>query len=164
MRKQREEFRKELVHLILRDHDDVGPDEIPSQKEKEVLRYYYYIKYGVDTVYVAPLDKYILQRVMKLVPKRLLKWKNELQMLIEEIKEDYMIAIKKAIVDFVLRDPTLNVESVVEEELPHRSELAKIYGTMIQTLLANRNKLCKSLHIVNPCLAGLHDMWNQHFQ
>lgn len=118
----------------------------------------------MDTVYVAPLDQYILERVIKLVPNKLRKWKTELQSLVEEVKEDYMMAIKKAIVDFVLRDPTVNIEGITEEQLPHRKELAKIYGTMIPIFLANRNKLCKSLHIVNPCLAGLHDMWNQHFQ
>lgn len=63
LRKQREEFRKELVGLILRDHESVDPDDIPSAQEKEALRYYYYIKYGVDTVYVAPLDDHILERV-----------------------------------------------------------------------------------------------------
>lgn len=66
LRKQREEFRKELVHLILRDHETVAPDEIPSKEEREALRYYYYIKYGVDTVYVAPLDQHILERVKHL--------------------------------------------------------------------------------------------------
>lgn len=102
--------------------------------------------------------------MIKLVPNKLRKWKNELTALVEEMKEDYMMAIKKAIVDFVLRDPSLNTETAAEVELPHRKELAKIYGTMIPAFLATRNKLCRSLHIVNPCLAALHDMWNQHYQ
>lgn len=38
-------------------------DEIPSEEEKEMLRYYYYVKHGVDTVHVAPLDEKVLARV-----------------------------------------------------------------------------------------------------
>lgn len=88
----------------------------------------------------------------------------ELKTLVDEMKDEYMTAIKKAIVDFVLRDPAVDAEGVNKNEnLPHRKELAKIYGTMIPEFIATRNKLCKSLYVVNPCLAGLIDMWNQHF-
>lgn len=65
LRKQREEFRKRLVDLIVnRDENaEINPNEIPSADEREVLRYYYYIKYGVDTIHVAPLDTKVLNRV-----------------------------------------------------------------------------------------------------
>lgn len=35
----------------------------PTASEKELLRYYYYIKNGVDTVHVAPIDEKVLVRV-----------------------------------------------------------------------------------------------------
>lgn len=38
-------------------------DDIPTEEEKEMLRYYYYVKHGVDTVHVAPLDEKVLGRV-----------------------------------------------------------------------------------------------------
>lgn len=67
MRKQREEFRKRLVDLIVNkdDNAEFNPNEIPSNDEREILRYYYYIKYGVDTIHVAPLDVKVLNRVQK---------------------------------------------------------------------------------------------------
>lgn len=68
LRKQREEFRKRLVKLIVNKEDDmeIDPDEIPSAEEKEILRYYYYIRHGVDTIHVAPLDQAALDRVGKM--------------------------------------------------------------------------------------------------
>lgn len=38
-------------------------EEIPTEEEKEMLRYYYYVKHGVDTAHVAPLDEKVLARV-----------------------------------------------------------------------------------------------------
>uniref|UniRef100_A0A1I8NRQ4 Uncharacterized protein n=1 Tax=Stomoxys calcitrans TaxID=35570 RepID=A0A1I8NRQ4_STOCA len=77
MRLERENFRKKLVELIARkdDEDDVvDVDEqggnanacaaameleadFPNKQEKEVLRYYYYIKHGIDTIHVSPMSK-----------------------------------------------------------------------------------------------------------
>lgn len=66
LRKQRQEFRERLVNLIVSRTEDDAPiseNEIPTEEEKEMLRYYYYIKHGVDTVHVAPLDEKVLCRV-----------------------------------------------------------------------------------------------------
>lgn len=64
LRKQREEFRQRLVSLIMNDGNEAMEiDDIPSAQEKEMLRYYYYVTHGVDTVHVAPLDEKVLNRV-----------------------------------------------------------------------------------------------------
>ena len=71
MRLERENFRKKLVELIARkDDDDDGSAvsvndldaEFPNKEEKEVLRYYYYIKHGIDTIHVSPMSKKVLNR------------------------------------------------------------------------------------------------------
>lgn len=71
MRLERENFRKKLVELIARkDDDDVVENasaidleaEFPNKDEKEVLRYYYYIKHGIDTIHVSPMSKKVLNR------------------------------------------------------------------------------------------------------
>lgn len=67
LRKQREEFRSRLVKLIVSKKDESSSnnayEDIPTEDEKEMLRYYYYVKHGVDTVHVAPLDEKFLARV-----------------------------------------------------------------------------------------------------
>lgn len=64
MRKDREEFRKRLIKLIVRkEHEkDDEANTFPNVEERELLRYYHYIRNGIDTVHVAPIDKRVLQR------------------------------------------------------------------------------------------------------
>lgn len=62
MRRQREEFREKLVALIIGNEEKEATDEFPNIEERELLRYYYYIKHGIDTIHVAPLSNKILTR------------------------------------------------------------------------------------------------------
>lgn len=69
MRLEREHFRRKLVELILHMDDDQDPElaaqgtaPFPDQEEREILRYYYYIKHGIDTIHVSPLSNKILKR------------------------------------------------------------------------------------------------------
>ena len=86
----------------MRKEHEVDDEEntFPNIEEREMLRYYYYIKHGVDTVHVSPIDKRVLSRIVKLIPKHLVKWKNVLETVVSEIKEDYSFAVKKAMVDY----------------------------------------------------------------
>lgn len=72
LRKQREAFRKRLVDLIVNKQDEaeLGFDQSLSEGEKEILRYYYYIRHGVDTVHVAPVDQEVLDKVRMLSSNR----------------------------------------------------------------------------------------------
>lgn len=71
MREERELFRQKLVELIAAPDDpemsldDLGNNlagEFPNNKEKEILRYYYYIKHGIETIHVSPINKRVLTR------------------------------------------------------------------------------------------------------
>lgn len=60
MRKEREDFRKRLVSLIMAEDEEgegEDPNQFPNSREKETMRYYYYIQHGFDTIHVAPMDK-----------------------------------------------------------------------------------------------------------
>lgn len=63
MRKAREEFRLKLVNLICQPHgEDPEMVSMPTGDEQNMLRYYYYLRYGIDTIHVAPLDNKIILR------------------------------------------------------------------------------------------------------
>lgn len=64
VRKEREEFRKKLINLIIASDEEIAKDDgsFPDAREKEIMRYYYYIKHGIDTVHVAPIDKKVLNK------------------------------------------------------------------------------------------------------
>ena len=56
-----------------------NPDIIASAgaplttKEKDLLRYYYYIHNGIDTRFVASINQSWFKRIMTMVPRRLLR-------------------------------------------------------------------------------------------
>ncbi|XP_052125010.1 dynein axonemal heavy chain 7-like [Frankliniella occidentalis] len=94
LRKEREEFRRKLVQLVLCEDgpSDQAKDisgsslDLPSREERVVLRYYYYIQQGVDTVHVTHLDCATLKRISHLLPSKLKHWKDLVRVLTQEIK------------------------------------------------------------------------------
>lgn len=66
MRMEREHFRRKLIELIINmdaeDKEDESSDfGFPDQNEREILRYYYYIKHGIDTIHVSTISKKTLK-------------------------------------------------------------------------------------------------------
>lgn len=71
MRMEREHFRQKLVELIINMDTEDGPkhhesdsdtdSNFPDQNERETLRYYYYIKHGIDTIHVSTISKKTLK-------------------------------------------------------------------------------------------------------
>lgn len=63
MRKEREEYRKCLVRLIMGSENEQTDDgTFPNAEERKLLRYYYYIRHGIDTIHVAPLSSKVMQK------------------------------------------------------------------------------------------------------
>lgn len=87
--------------------------DVDLKNDKGVNRYYYYIRNGVDSVHVTPLDIKALATILELVPKRLCDFEKLKAELIKEIKDEFLVAIKRSIVEFVLKDPN-------QEEIFHQ--------------------------------------------
>ncbi|CAH1102974.1 unnamed protein product [Psylliodes chrysocephalus] len=166
LRKQREEYRSRLVKLIVATDDerDMDTDEYytPTASEKELLRYYYYIKNGVDTVHVAPIDEKVLVRVFTLIPKKLMKFEATLAASVQDVKDDFMMAIKKAIVDFVLQDPNF-INAVGEDLTKEKIELKQIGNKYRASIHSAKLKITRNLHAINPCVAGIMDIWEKEY-
>ncbi|XP_075991785.1 dynein heavy chain at 36C [Anticarsia gemmatalis] len=165
MRKAREEFRLKLVNLICQSEpEEAGSDEniVPSSEEQNMLRYYYYLRYGIDTIHVAPLDNKIILRVHNLISPKLKKWRDTLFTCTDEMREDFMMSMKKAIVDFVLKDPNTE-ESFEEEDTPLQQELAKKDDAWRNRYAVAHKHLTKHLHSVNPCIAQVLQIWWKQF-
>lgn len=56
-------------------------------------------------------------RIYSLIPKRFDKWKSNIEQNIMEVKEDYTMAIKKALVDFVLGESVHRNSDQIGKEL-----------------------------------------------
>ena len=132
MRAERENFRRKLVELIARDDaeaDDDAAAMFPNKNEIEMLRYYYYIKHGIDTIHVAPISNRVMSRIKLLIPPILNKWAIAMTENLDEIKTDYIFAMKKAVIDFVLNDSIENLKSEKKVALSHeRIEVNQMFN------------------------------------
>lgn len=90
-------------------------------------------------------------------------WEKTLAESIEDVKEDFMMAVKKAIIDFVLQDPTF-VNPIGEATTPHRRELKEIGNSFRPSFNRARIRMERNLHLINPCLAILLDLWYLHYR
>ncbi|XP_037882003.1 dynein heavy chain 7, axonemal-like [Glossina fuscipes] len=172
MRLERENFRKKLVELIACDDaKDMEPNatdldaEFPNTEEKEILRYYYYIKHGIDTIHVAPMSKKVLTRITNQIPPYLNKWAVALLETIEEIKSDYVFAMKKAVVDFVLQNSLRSANKNSKIEMTREREEAKaMYNKWRYRYDENRCRLKTILFCIHRSVANILELWNSQYK
>lgn len=182
VKRNREEFRRSLVDIIMHEEGKHAVDslkEIPDEErmdlqagddpkniEKDILRYYYYIHNGIDTEHVAPLENVRLQNVMSLITEKLRKTHQQtLVDLSDEVREDYLLSVKKAIVDFVLRDSRENDADKPQKKLPeYRQELEVVPKPWHNSFERGRYELSKNLHSINPCMSQVLVLWYSSFR
>ena len=76
---------------------------------------------------MAGINPKWFKRIMTMVPKKLQKNQREIKRTHEEIKEDNLFAVKKSIVDFVLKEPEIDEDERFldeDDETPMTIELA----------------------------------------
>lgn len=88
LRKEREKFRKRLVQLIIKNEEEEvsDPNKFPNADEKELLRYYYYIHHGINTVLIAPIQRNWVDNVIMLIPDKLQHQTESLNQLISQMQ------------------------------------------------------------------------------
>ncbi|KAM4608668.1 dynein axonemal heavy chain 7 [Polymixia lowei] len=172
--KNREHFRSALVNMILQEDCNPGKTMVennnpptcgsPTATEKDILRYYYYIRNGIDTEHVAPMEDSWLQNVLDLVPCHLKSLAQTIELLADEMREDYLLSVKKAIVDFVLRDPRERDEYKVKDLPPHRAELDVVPKPWNKSFVHAKKRMRDNLHTINPTMLQVMDLWHVSFK
>ncbi|XP_024589402.1 dynein heavy chain 7, axonemal [Neophocaena asiaeorientalis asiaeorientalis] len=172
--KEREDFRSTLVNVIMQQDavlDSATLDESTLPKltssaiERDILRYYYYIHHGIDTDHVAPMEDSWLEHVLNLVPQHLKVLTNSILALSDEMREDYLLSVKKSIVDFVLKDPREKEDDRKVEELPpHRAEMEILPKPWRKSFLAASSYIRDHLNAMNPTMLAVLDLWHSTFK
>ncbi|NWI17514.1 DYH7 protein, partial [Crypturellus soui] len=174
--KKGEHFRSALVNIIL--WEDQSEKQLPLldgtqppgtdsslEGEKDILKYYYYIHHGIDTENVAPMEKSWLDHVLALIPRRLKMLEESVHSLSDEMKEDYLLSVKKSIVDFVLRDPREKDEDNKKDFLPpHRAEIEVVPKPWNKSFLSAYSYIKENLYVVNPTILAVLHLWENSFR
>lgn len=158
-------FRKRLIDLIISKDEEYSNDDdtFPNAHERQTMRYYYYIKHGIDTAHVAPIDQRVLNRILTLIPKNLQRYQTMLKSITEEMKADYNLAVKKAVIDFVLGD-ALYRHVKRDEMTAARLEIKEMTLKWKYRYDENRRQLKRNLFTINRCLAQILEIWHTTFK
>ncbi|XP_053995911.1 dynein axonemal heavy chain 7-like isoform X3 [Hylaeus anthracinus] len=179
--RERENFRVELIEMMKREKPLCSTAEIePSVKEKvkeeetkdlitnkdkDILRYYYYLTHGIDDVYVGSMDPDLLGKILRMVPA---KWQNKFKEsvagLVIEVKQEYALNVKKSVVEFVIGDSSqfsFDQVSVFE-----RNKKVKVIRLPVEHTInyqRTRAKLEKTMILYCPAVRRIIDYWYREF-
>lgn len=90
-------------------------------------------------------------------------WDDILKKTITDIREDFMMANKKAIIDFVLQDPAF-ITGIQDDTSPFQVERKEIGNSFRPAFDYAKFKMERNLHVINPCLSVLLDIWYGRFR
>ncbi|KAJ3217583.1 Dynein heavy chain 7, axonemal [Dinochytrium kinnereticum] len=174
VKRDKESFRTTLVNIMMQHPysnlgdightEQNGPDGADRMLDKDTMqRYYYYILNGIDTYHVAEMEDEWLDNVLKLLSERLKTYhQTTLASLSSEMRDDYHMSVKKAIVDFVLKDPR-DKKDVDSSEKTREADFVRIRSstpTWSASYIYSYEKIKSSLFIVNATVLGIFETWH----
>ncbi|KAG9271272.1 dynein heavy chain 7, axonemal [Astyanax mexicanus] len=172
--KDREHFRRTLVSLIMEQEpstsmtipDDSSPPTCgsPTLTEKDILKYNHYIQHGIDTEQVANMEDSWLANILDLVPTHLRSLTRPIEVFSEEMGEDYLLSVKKSIVNYAVQDPREKNEKKVRDLPPHRKELEVLPKPWKKSFHQAQKRMRDRLHSINPTMLHVLDLWHVSFK
>jgi dynein heavy chain len=82
----------------------------------------------------------------------------------EELNDFHVILYSYFSVDFVLRDPREKDDEKDIELPPHREELAVVPKPWNKSYVDANYRIQQNLHVTNPCMNQVLDLWHQSFR
>uniref|UniRef100_A0A8D0ADE4 Dynein axonemal heavy chain 7 n=1 Tax=Sander lucioperca TaxID=283035 RepID=A0A8D0ADE4_SANLU len=127
-------------------------------------RYNYYIQKGIDLENVAPLMDSWLENIQDMVPCHLKSLSTPMELLVDEIKEDYLLSVKTAILKYTFKDSEENDEDKAKDLLPHRLEVKSVPKTWNTSFVHAQKKIRDNLHSINPTMLNVLYIWHAFYK
>ncbi|XP_049904030.1 dynein axonemal heavy chain 7 [Epinephelus moara] len=160
--KRRKNLRETLVKFICQQEDEDSSES--TTKSNREMRYNYYIQHGIDLENVAPLEDSRLGNIQKLIPRHLKSLSTPLELLVDEIKEDYLLSVKTAILKYTFRGLGENDEEGEEDPPPHRLELEVVPKPWNEAFVHARKRMRVKLHSINPTMVKVMYIWHDFYK
>ncbi|XP_063744092.1 dynein axonemal heavy chain 7 [Eleginops maclovinus] len=164
-------LRQTLVKFICLQEEEEGDCNSPTfgsskstAKKTSGKGYDNYIQKGIDLDNVAPLEDSWLENIQEMIPYHLQNLSTTLQLLVDEIREEYLLSIKEGIVKYIFGDSGDSDEDQVKDLPPHRLELEVLQKPWNKTFVLARKKMRNKLHSINPTMQNVLYIWHIFYQ
>ncbi|XP_037136748.1 dynein heavy chain 7, axonemal [Syngnathus acus] len=164
--KKRRSLRRSLVKYICQQHHLQQPEEDDDFLSNDLIdkKYYHYIRNGINLHNLTPLQDSWVKNITGKVPGHLKNQNETLNVLLDEVREDYLLSIKTAILKYTFSDPA-EAEEDPDKELPlHRLELVWVPKAWKDSYVLARNRMNNWLHSFNPTMQQVLNLWNTAYR
>ncbi|TDH07133.1 hypothetical protein EPR50_G00120640 [Perca flavescens] len=167
--KKRKNLRETLVKFICQQEEEDGNSPLCGSskfkaKNDHEMRYNYYIQKGIDLENVAPLMDSWLENIQDMVPCHLKSLSTQMELLVDEIKEDYLLSVKTAILKYTFKDLEENDEEKAKDLLSHRLEVKSVPKTWNTSFVYAQKKMRDNLHSFNPTMLNVLYIWHAFYK
>ncbi|XP_051168782.1 dynein axonemal heavy chain 7-like [Leptopilina boulardi] len=161
-RLKKEQFRRQLIELIVK--PELSETERLNSRDKYINRYYYYIQNGINTIHVTTFEAKIVDNIMILIsPQFRNRFNESLNNLLKEVEDEFIVSMKKSIVEFAFKDPFEN-EFPQETLTKERIEIKNLLFKNRKFFVSSQIKMSKNLHLINPCMRQTLDEWFHNYR
>lgn len=168
---------QELLQYVVGDYDLEDQAELERKvgsKRRNYARYYSYIENEINVDQVANIRQYWITNILDLIPAEFENLEKDyveqmIDDMLNEVNQDYYDSIRKAILDYVLRDPeersrigiTETYEAAVDYGAPASKHI--LADKQWQACTANAREFIKNnLVICNKATLKMMSIWAQY--